>query len=1138
MRLIKVFAWLIVGLFVVVPALFASLFMTTTGSNFLLSSVTKLTNIELNYSRLEGDLSSSFIIHNAVIRNASVTASIDSLEVSWRPLALLDGQLIFKNIDSKGLAIQIEPATSEHEAAVQINELPNISLPLELLVENLSATDSSLTTPTTANQVLPNVEGALKWKHQALEVQHIRMSYNSLVVRARGKVATADDYPLALTINWQLDDISQQLAVGTIRGDTSINGNLTQVIADSEFLISGNSNPQQLHFEIDQLLTKPKWRGKLDFHKLEMSVLHNLLSEQQSEWISWLLTGQLDARASFNNQQIDIEQLQLSKLGEKQGRIEFVGQVSDYLLITTEPNLVQFTVNAEANDIVLPLNYEQQSFVVDSLDSALTGTLASFSHESQTSGFIGGPEHPFTLTSVGVGSANTIEFASVKVASDILNAQFSGVVNWQEELNAQLNLKSLSLHTEDIWTPAKAELTAQGHIHYVGNRLSAQDLQLEWLDNSVLINGAMTESAPLAIIIDMPKLENLYKNDYLSGHLQMDFNLVGEFDKNIKIHLDSLDLNHPEFGRWQTQTQGLIDIPIATPGAFTAKNICVVANSRRSPAKLCLESLPADSLQTTTITGENLPLALLNRFRSNEVAERVWGLASLTTRVTFNPDNLDLFETQGQLRSERTILFALDEEVSTSFDYWQIDWQGNAELIATEITAELQDDQGTLLGDLEIQQPLAGAQLNGDLLFELRDLTLLQWVLPDLRYEDAQALASIQIAGTRVAPDITGSVELAAREIAFAQSGLLLTDVRLSATDTPGQDNAITLMGQAQSGSGWIAIDGQIHPLEPALQLSIKGDGFRALQLPTATVDVSPDIQIQLKNQRIDVTGEVLIPFAEIQQPELQEFATVPSSDVIVLDQGQPVTKQDDALYPLHADIRVTLGEHIKVSAFGFEGDLSGSLRVMESPSRALTASGNVSVEEGFYEIYGQRLEIDRGSLIYNGGPINNPGLDLKVSRANENIIATEQVSVGAQVNGTLIEPEFRLYSTPAMPDSEILSYLVLGRGSGVSAGGNENLQLQALLLLGSKGTEVLGAPLQEAFGLDDFGIDSTMNPNDTSFYIGKYLSPKLYVKYGVGLFENTNTFLIRYLLTEKLIIETTTSGEAQGGDIFYTIEN
>jgi len=121
------------------------------------------------------------------------------------------------------------------------------------------------------------------------------------------------------------------------------------------------------------------------------------------------------------------------------------------------------------------------------------------------------------------------------------------------------------------------------------------------------------------------------------------------------------------------------------------------------------------------------------------------------------------------------------------------------------------------------------------------------------------------------------------------------------------------------------------------------------------------------------------------------------------------------------------------------------------------------------------------------------------------------------------------------MQDADILSYLILGRPPG--GGGSNNLQLQALLLIGSQGTDLIGKRLQETFGFDEFGIDSTADPLDTSFYIGKYLSPKLYVKYGVGLFENTNTFYIRYLLTDRLLIESTTSTEAQGGDILYTIE-
>src|SRR5690606_19012197 len=101
------------------------------------------------------------------------------------------------------------------------------------------------------------------------------------------------------------------------------------------------------------------------------------------------------------------------------------------------------------------------------------------------------------------------------------------------------------------------------------------------------------------------------------------------------------------------------------------------------------------------------------------------------------------------------------------------------------------------------------------------------------------------------------------------------------------------------------------------------------------------------------------------------------------------------------ANVRVSLGDNVKVKASGFDGRLGGSIRVIEAPNRALTATGSIQVKEGFYELYGQRLEIDRGSLIYSGGPIGNPGLDLRVVRAKENMITTENISVGAQVNGT-----------------------------------------------------------------------------------------------------------------------------------------
>jgi len=53
---------------------------------------------------------------------------------------------------------------------------------------------------------------------------------------------------------------------------------------------------------------------------------------------------------------------------------------------------------------------------------------------------------------------------------------------------------------------------------------------------------------------------------------------------------------------------------------------------------------------------------------------------------------------------------------------------------------------------------------------------------------------------------------------------------------------------------------------------------------------------------------------------------------------------------------------------------------------------------------------------------------------------------------------------------------------------------------------------------------------------LGKYLSPGLYVSYGIGLFDGSNVLRMRYELSERLTLETET-GIQSGVDLRYTLE-
>ena len=58
---------------------------------------------------------------------------------------------------------------------------------------------------------------------------------------------------------------------------------------------------------------------------------------------------------------------------------------------------------------------------------------------------------------------------------------------------------------------------------------------------------------------------------------------------------------------------------------------------------------------------------------------------------------------------------------------------------------------------------------------------------------------------------------------------------------------------------------------------------------------------------------------------------------------------------------------------------------------------------------------------------------------------------------------------------------------------------------------------------------------NETSLVLGRYLTPRLYVSYGVSLTETLNTLKLRYTLGDHWVVRTEL-GTARGADLVYSI--
>ncbi len=259
----------------------------------------------------------------------------------------------------------------------------------------------------------------------------------------------------------------------------------------------------------------------------------------------------------------------------------------------------------------------------------------------------------------------------------------------------------------------------------------------------------------------------------------------------------------------------------------------------------------------------------------------------------------------------------------------------------------------------------------------------------------------------------------------------------------------------------------------------------------------------------------------------------------------------------LDVQIRVLLGDQTFVKVAGIDAQLSGAIDLSFRSLDSITSKGEIKVVKGRYRTYGVNLEIVRGRLFFAGGPLDSPSLDFLALRT------IGSVRAGVTVAGILQKPVIKLYSEPAMPDVDVLAYIVLGHPFG-SNGEQASLMTQAAgALLTSGQAEILQDKIKNYLGLSTLeiqgGVGETTSSmgykplqvtppgaepaeqragiTDTVLTVGKYLTPQLYISFGKSLFTGSNLFRLRYDIFKQWQIETQTGGGESGVDLYYKLE-
>lgn len=400
------------------------------------------------------------------------------------------------------------------------------------------------------------------------------------------------------------------------------------------------------------------------------------------------------------------------------------------------------------------------------------------------------------------------------------------------------------------------------------------------------------------------------------------------------------------------------------------------------------------------------------------------------------------------------------------------------------------------------------APLTGDIYINMSKLFWLELFSPDLVRPQGLLEGHVRLAGTRATPSLGGDAVLSNFSGELPALGLNLSEGKGRLDALP--DGSARITASVKSGEGALNVDGSLSWFGDAtpLQLDIRGDNVLVSDTPDLRAVASPRLQFGLAGKTMRLRGEVTVPSARIDLERLDRGVSA-SEDVVVLDPADPAETRPS---PLDLDLAVALGDDVRMKGFGLDGSLKGRMQVRSQPGQEMTANGGLEVE-GQYEAYGQKLKITRGQLAWNNNRVAEPRIDI---RAERNV---GDVTAGIDVTGRADAPKAEVWSNPAMERSQALSYLVLGRSlSGVS--GSEAQQVSTASAALSAGSGLLASQLGAKLGLDDAGVSESRALGGSVVGFGKYLSPRLYVGYGVSLVGSGQVLTLKYLLRKGFDVQ------------------
>lgn len=451
------------------------------------------------------------------------------------------------------------------------------------------------------------------------------------------------------------------------------------------------------------------------------------------------------------------------------------------------------------------------------------------------------------------------------------------------------------------------------------------------------------------------------------------------------------------------------------------------------------------------------------------------------------------------------------------------------------------ENNGRLTTDLAMNDISGKRALSGSIHIDQITLKLIKPLLTGGETVDGNINARLTMDGTATTPLLNGALNV--------------TNLRAKSVTMPfdvtGGNLAMNFYGATSTLSGRIqTTESELHLAGDAdwrnleawkTHVSAQANRFR-LNIPNiAKVEFSPNIEATATPKTLTLGGTIDIPWARIEVEELPETAVSVSGDEVIMEgvkANRPkvslnVSKNNSDSMAIKSDIKINIGNDVKINAYGLKADLRGNIAVRQG-KQGLGLYGQVNAR-GRFASFGQDLIIRKGVISFAGLP-SQPNLNIEAIR-NPEAMEDASVTAGVKVIGLADSPEVKVFGEPSMSQNEALSYILTGRSleNSGDAGSSNSIAAMLLSMSLSKSSKTVGK-IGSTFGLNDLSVTTAGIGDNTKVEASASLTPKFRVKYGVGIFAPLTELTLRYNLAPRLYLQLVSSVN-QAVDLLYRFE-